>query len=50
MLAHNFASYDNADTKYLDLLEMYLQDTGLRYTNEANVTPEALMKQLRENL
>jgi len=48
MLAHNFHAYENADTKYLDLLEAYLQDTGLRYTNEANVTPEALMKKLRE--
>ena len=43
-------SYENADTKYLDLLESYLQDTGIHYLNEANKQPETLMKELREKL
>ena len=47
MLAHNFKKYENADTTYLDKLEQYMQDTGIMRLNEANKTPEMLMKELR---
>ena len=48
MLAHNFHSYENADSKYMDLLEKYLLETGVLRVNEANISPEDLMKKLRE--
>ena len=47
MLCHNFYQYQNADTTYLDKLEQYMQDTGIMRLNEANKTPEMLMKELR---
>ena len=47
MLAHNFKEYENADVGYLNLLERYMQDTGILRVNEANKTPETLMKELR---
>ena len=47
MLAHNFHKYQNADTRYLDKLEKYMQDTGIMRLNEANKSPEILMKELR---
>ena len=47
MLAHNFHKFQNADTKYLDKLEQYMQDTRIMRLNEANKSPETLMKELR---
>ena len=47
MLAHNFKEYENADVGYLNLLERYMQDTGILRVNEANKAPETLMKELR---
>ena len=47
MLAHNFHKYQNTDTMYLDKLEQYMKDTRIMYLNEANKSPETLMKELR---
>ena len=33
MLAHNFKKYENADEKYLDKLESYMQATGIQRVN-----------------
>lgn len=50
MLAYNIGKYENADTMYLDKLEKYLLDTGVRNVSEGATTPEALMAKLRGKL
>ena len=50
MLVYNFKNYEYIDVKYLDLLEQYLLDLGIKHLNEAGKTPQDSIREIRDSL